>query len=994
MRTLLFLVFFCSGMSALGLETLWTRLFAQLFGGTSLAIVTVLTAYMAGLAWGSWWGGQQADRTKYPLQWYGILEAAIGLWGMAMPFWIKTIAPLHQWSTHTLPPYGTALVRFALAMAVMIVPTAMMGATLPLLSRALTRAREDLSSSVGWLYTTNTAGAVLGCFCTGFVFLPFLGVNATLLTLGFLNLGLAACVLGYARTTPLPIDASVLPKDTVEVSADQEDGFEDFADLAYQQELRFVLFVFAATGGLAMVCQVCWNRVLSLVIGSSIYAFTIILSTFLLGLTLGSSVGSWLSKRTKEPVLALVSCLVLTAGLVWGSIILVDQLPLWFLHLAKKTSLTPLGLLVIKAGLSGLLVLAPTFAMGLLFPFVLRCYVQSDAPVGQTVGRVYAYNTVGAIVGSFTAGFLWIPMLSIQGTLIAAVLVYLTLAVGLYFVRATTTASWTSRISLATAGILLGFTIFATPGWNRSVMSLGLFRVAQLKRLDPTNLNKKNILEYREGLHATVVVEQYNHHILALKVNGKSDASSGVDMPTQLLSALLPLSMHGQAKDVAVIGWGSGVTVGAALQFPVKQVTAIEIEPAVVKAARWFRTWNYKPESDERLKLIYDDGRNYLHSQPYSYDVIISEPSNPWISGVSALFTQEFFQLAKKRLRKDGILCQWIQLYELSPQSIRVLLRTVSSVFPHVYLFGISYQSRDTLLVATKKPLHPNLNDFHKWFENPKTRAVFLKAGLQEPIDWLPRLLADNQSLRQWVKGAPLNTDDNAWIELRAPLDLVQHATTDGSLVLRKALKSQYNRYDHAFQLPQGVTHEATQSCTHPTAFHGALLLSRMRFGALPQVQRELARKRCPNAPTDPLYQLAKKVHHELMNGRPGLEKCLKKAGRSAKHLAVVKCWNQQAALKIQLREMLRWASQIKTSPGNRFLFGLLRYARGEHLESLQLLAPLLKDRRWNRYDPQFFYLLGQLYGKQKIWPEAVWFTTRSLTPPVRSKLQRKNKQQ
>ncbi len=969
-------------MSALGLETLWTRMFAHLFGGTSLAVVSVLTAYMTGLALGSWWGGRWADRTRYPMQIYGLLEATIGLWGIAMPFWLQTIAPLHQWSSQALPSYGTALLRFALATLVMLVPTAMMGATLPLLSRALTRQREDLSTSVGWLYTVNTAGAVMGCFCTGFVFLPFLGIKATLWTLGGLNLALALVVLGVARRQATPLAISDNGPPIASDSQEPEDkDLDDGLTLSPQrQELRFVLFVFATTGGLAMVCQVCWNRVLSMVIGSSVYAFTIILSTFLLGLTLGSSVGSSLARRLKDPALALVSGLLFTAGFVWLSITQVDQLPLWFLSLAKSSSLTPLGLLMIKAALAALLLLGPTFAMGLLFPLVLRCFVLSDTPIGETVGRVYAYNTLGAIVGSFTSGFVWIPMFSVQGTLIAAVLLYLSLAVGLFFVRSQTSRPWASWFCLSTAGVLLGVTLLATPEWNRSALSLGLFRVAQLQRLSPESLSKKNLLDYQEGLYATVVVEQYNHHILALKVNGKSDASSGVDMPTQLLSGLLPLSMHGKARDVAVIGWGSGVTVGAALQFPVKSVTAIEIEPAVVKASRWFRPWNYKPQSDQRLKLVYDDGRNYLQSHSSRYDVIISEPSNPWISGVSALFTQEFFQLARKRLRQGGILCQWIQLYELSPQSIRVLMRTVSSVFPHVYLFGISYQSKDTLLVASEQPLHPDLNDFHAWFENPRTRSVFLKAGMQEPIDWLPRLLADNQSLRAWVKDAPLNTDDNAWIELRAPLDLVQHATTDGSLVLREALGRSYNRYDRVFQLPPGSTHTRQTPCLRTTAFQGALLLARLRFGAHPQVRNDLRRKPCPNEALDPLFVHAQKTYHEVFHGRTTLETCLRKAGRSGQHLAVVECWNQQAQRPIKLQEIARWAKQVKTAPGPRLLYGLLRYAREEYDTSLRLLAPLLQDPSWSKRDTQLYYVLGQLYRKQKIWPEAVWFTSKGLT--------------
>ncbi len=658
---------------------------------------------------------------------------------------------------------------------------------------------------------------------------------------------------------------------------------------------------------------------------------------------------------------------------MWGSIVLVDQLPLAFLHLAQQTHLTPFALFAIKALLAAILVFFPTFAMGLMFPLVIHGYFHSNQTVGHTVGRVYAYNTTGAIVGSFTAGFVLIPWLGIQGTLLAVVVAYIVLSIGIVGLREGSTSARLQVGMWTGVGVLLVVSLFATPPWNRSRLSLGLFRIAQLQRINPAKLLPHQLLSYQEGLHATVVLEQYDQHVLVLKVNGKADASSGIDMPTQMLSALLPLSLHGKAKKALVIGWGSGVTVGTALQFPLTQLTAVEIEPAVVSVAKAFHPWNYRPRNDPRLKLFYDDGRNFLHSRTQTYDVIISEPSNPWISGVSALFTQEFFQLARRRLSNQGILCQWIQLYELSPKSIRVLLHTVASVFPYVYLFGISRSSRDTLLLATRTPLPKDLSRLETWFQHPKVGQAFLRSGMRTPIDLVPRLIADSQSIRDLVRGSPLNTDDNAWIELRAPLNLLTHSRSDGGAYLRNALGKQYNRFERVFTLSSSLL-ERHKQCIEPTDEAAQLLLARLRFGEIRRGGRDFKRL-CPNSLLSPGYRFVQDLYEILQRGKPALEECLQRAGRQAKYLQVLSCWNRHSKSRLATDKLYQWAKGPKTSSPYRTLFGLLRYARGETWESLQLLAPLTHKPKWLQRYPLLYYVLGQLYRKRKIWPEAVWFT-------------------
>lgn len=1000
-RTLIFCAFFLSGFCALSLEVLWTRMLTLIFGGSSLAITTILTTYMAGLAWGSAWAGKRAESIQYPARMYALFECIIGCWGLFVPFLLIPISGVYRWLPLEQAPFLLAGLRFFSAFVVLLLPTWLMGATLPLLSRYLEQSPSVLEQDVSRLYTLNTAGAVLGCLCTGLFVLPYIGLSKGLYWIAGANItlgiGLYFSLQRFSKktnaskslhnpnaaqsehTTSLQHSApkSIQQEGKEQLVLSQDEALQtdlEALDTTWSDSTHTLRWLFAITGILAMLCQVVWGRVLSMLIGSSIYAFTWVLAVFLFGLACGSGLGTLYITRIHRPLMALAWTLLGTAFCITWGIWSMDKIPLWFLYWTQQLPLNAVFIFGLKALVVTLVVLPPTLCMGLLFPLILKAYTTSKQPLTQIVGKLYAYNTVGAIVGSLSTGFLWIPWLGTQWSLQLVVGLYIVLAIWLGLRAEFSTPLW-SRLSFSVASLLcVGCVFISLDTWKTHHLSLGLFRASQLKRMRThTQAIQDHIVFYKEGLSATVAVERYGRHFV-LKVNGKPDASTGEDMPTQILAGLIPLTLHPRAQTGLVIGWGSGVTVGSALQFPLRSLTAVELEPAVVQGARFFRPWNHTPRQDKRLKLMYQDGRHILTTHKTTWDVIISEPSNPWISGVASLFTYEFFQQVSKRLHPQGVFCQWVQLYELSPRTIRSLFKTVISVFPYVYLWSPSYGSKDSLLLASHQPLTQRwaLHTIQKqvFRAHSRSRSEYTRAGLLGALDLVPRLLADTQELKRIVRDAPLNTDDNGFVEWTAPLELLTHAQMDGKAWLRSQIKHQKERALRIFQVPQSIAQ------TIP--FQIQLALAYMRFGDIKTVRAWVIRwKR--TAPNSLQHRLRKLdwIVRRLLAPPSQLQLCIQKnTGKGRAPLRVTDCW-KQIHLTLPQRghaTFESWLRRSSTDPEKRLLLGFLAYAQKRYAQSLTALAPLSKDAQFLKKYPGICFLLGDLYRRSKIWPEAVWF--------------------
>jgi spermidine synthase len=786
--------FFLSGASGLILELLWTRMLTLVFGSTALAVSTVLTAYMGGLGLGSYLAGKLSDRLKDPVRAYALAEAAIGVYALLVPWIIGYYPGLNQWLWTTFGDRYTLLsiLRFVASAGLLIIPTTLMGATMPILAKYFVSRPFELgriSLRLGTLYAVNLFGAVAGSFLAGFIFLPSFGVRSTNLVAASFDMSLAVAIL-VARKFAKPRAAVTASESLDELAAAAQAGGGEARGapplVVTRAARRAVLFAFAASGATAMTLQVLWTRALAVIIGSSIFSFTIILLAFLIGLGSGSAIFGRLVNRMRDPVRALALTHLGIVGCVGLSYLITDRLPFVFTYLLSSTMVSPDAVLTSQFVLTCLAVLPSTFLMGAIFPITVRVVTGELATVGRDVGSAYALNTVGAILGSFLSGFVVLPVLGLQRGIYLAAVVDLALAV-LLFAVASNLSRARRLIGMGTA-VAMAFAALALPRWNLTNFSIGFFRISMARdyidMVEHRHQRKKwqmpKLVYYKDGIATTVSVDQWGK-VFSMKNNGKVDASNDADMPTQISVGLLPLLLYNNthAPKVALIGYGSGVTAGASTQYPIDGLEVVELEPAIYEAAHFFDNVNHRPTENPKVKAIVGDGRNFLTQRRDLYDIIISQPSNPWITGVSNLFTREYFQSVKSRLREDGIFCQWAQLYEMAPWNIKAIYRTLANEFPYVMVFAAEDLSSDTILIASRKPVELDIRKIARAFENPITAAEAKRAGFDSPHDILAFLLLNSEELRSFTAGARTNTDDNALIEFAAPRDLLRYQAYD-----------------------------------------------------------------------------------------------------------------------------------------------------------------------------------------------------------------------
>lgn len=839
MQILVFLAFFASGGSGLIFESIWTRLLSHVFGSTSMAISSVLTAFMGGLALGAWLFGKYADRIKHPLLGYAFAEGVVGIFAFIVPAIIEGVYPAINsalWRTFEPGAWAFGLIRFVLVTIVLLLPTTMMGASLPLLARHFTRtAGANVGARVGTLYAVNTFGAVLGTFLAGFLLLPGLGLAWTNRIAGLTNLSLAFTIylfrdrlMGEALTMPAiltelgnwfrgrrsaDVDAVAVSALAAAAPAEEDGGGKkgkkkkEAGHVAvappseepevFSKGTRYAAVASLAIGGVsAMIYQVVWNRALAMVIGSSIYSFVLILLAFLIGLAGGSALIASVVRRIRGTATALAVVQLLVGLTAIGNYLYLDDMPIFFAKMvadiqAPEDHVAWIQFLGFVTAI--VTVLPSTLFMGMCFPLTVHIWSHGSDRVGEDVGKVYGLNTIGNIIGSFAAGFLLMPLLGMQTAFFIAVA--LNLVAAMMVLLSGESLSPMKLVLTPVVPVICAVAIIFTPRWNLATMTLGVFRISLAADVISEDWGEPDLVYYHDGIATTVSVERWGRHF-ALKNNGKVDASNGDDMPTQITVAAYPLLFHPRGPEnleVAVIGFGSGVTLGSALQFPVKSIDVIELERTIPEASQFFADVNHLEYEGSsfpfvgtqggRLHVINADGRNYLTSTPRKYDVIMSEPSNPWITGVSNLFTVDHFTAASQRLRRGGMFCQWVQLYELSPENIKTIFRTFASVFPHVVVLAAEDLSSDTVMLGSFDPIPLDIGRLRAAMQHPNVPAELERAYIYSPTDVFARvILASKQEVMDYTSGALLNTDDNALIEFRAPRNLIEYRKYEGYL--------------------------------------------------------------------------------------------------------------------------------------------------------------------------------------------------------------------
>ena len=755
-RPVILALFFISGACGLLYELVWIRMAGTIIGNTTYAVGTVVAVFMGGLAWGAWRGGRAADRRSGAalLRLYGTLEAGVALSAAIVPFLFAASDPLFRvlWNAvgEITPLY--AGLRILLVTVILIVPTGLMGATLPVLSRFLSDSRDTAAREAGRAYAINTLGGGAGTLAAGFWMIPTLGLRATLLGGSALNLtiGLVAILLARGKGGAVAPTLSTEPPPR-----------------------RLALAVSAISGLASLAYEVAWSRSLALSLGSSIQALTLILAAFILGLALGSAIASRFAARTKEPTRGLA---LLQAGAGLAAILLLPllgDLPIHVADLVSSLDTSYEKLLLAEFALIALAILVPATILGAVFPFACRLAVGSDDAIGRTVGAVYTWNTLGSIAGTLVATFGLVPLLGLSRTIRLAATLNLGVAL---FLMARSTGMRRGLVALPAAAILLAWIL---PSWKPGVMTSGsyLYGKVYVERARETNENLATFVEkfsppeaeYWDayGLASVHRLDQ----VLTLRVNGKPDASTArADMRTQLFVGHVPLLHHPAPRRVLVIGLGAGFTLGAVTRHEeVEKIDCVELSSAVVRAASHFDDASGRPLQDRRrVHLIVGDGRNLVRFTRDSYDVIISEPSNLWVSGMANLFTKEFFEEVRARLTPGGIFGQWMCAFRLDAEDFRRVLHTFYDVFPEGSVWEV-FPGGDYLFLGSDRPNPVKFSELETRLASPGVKKDLDDPDTRGALGLSGHLVTDARGARAHAGTGPLVTDDRLTIEFTAP---------------------------------------------------------------------------------------------------------------------------------------------------------------------------------------------------------------------------------
>jgi spermidine synthase len=835
-------LFLFSGATGLVYELVWTRDLYQFFGSTIHSITTVVAAYMGGLGLGAYVLGRLADRRAHPARLYGLLEIGIGVFGLASAWVLHVVGVSYLGVARLLAPglwLGSAI-KFVFAFTVLLIPTFLMGGTLPVLTRAFAGAgMAQFRRQLALFYGLNTLGGVAGCALAGYVLIESVGLKGTLAGIGVLNLLLGGAALllargGTAEDATTPGVAAAAPA---------------LGEPADERTRRFALGLIAVTAFASLLYEIAWTRVLVLVVGSSTYAFTTILAAFLAGIGLGSLFAVGRGRSARE--LLVGSAFVQAAIAVLASLLfpffrglpvyIVATMQVGFLSAADLLSLHALAVIVV--------VLPAAFGMGLSFPLLAELSAGRKSGSGGEAGRAYFANTIGSITGSVLTGFVLIHLLGSERTLVVGVVVNAAAAAAIVWWLLRSGADRHTPAAVERLPLLLGVLAlviaFATPGWSHRTLDRGpaIYGRERMSRGDLDNYLRgvgAEQLSFEEGWNAAVSVWR-NGAATWLKTNGKSDASSVADMNTQVLVGLLPALAHPHPRRAFVVGFGSGVTTRTLADVPgMERVDVAEIERAVLRASRFFAEVNRSALADPKVHVIEDDARSALQLAREPYDLIVSEPSNPWIAGIASLFTADYFRIAASRLAPDGVFAQWLQTYRVPPALVAVVVANARAVFPHVEVWYAN--PSDLIVVASLRPIRWNGSRVAAIIEGPGPLHEAARDWLliDRASQLLGRFLLGDRGSAALARGAGFtHSDDRPALEFVAARYLLVGP--------REGLA-----FDSLVSLKTAVGDTAPALEGWPVA-PGAIAAALVR--ALPassELAVSLARQRAQRAPTDP----------------------------------------------------------------------------------------------------------------------------------------------
>jgi spermidine synthase len=759
---LLLLLFVGSGCAALIYEIVWFQLLQLVIGSSAVSLGVLLATFMGGMCAGSLYFSRAIGTSQHPLRTYALLELGIGFFGIVVSLGVPHISGLYAASF--VHGFAGILLRGLFCAVCLLPPTILMGATLPAIARWV----EATPTGISWLgffYGGNIAGAVFGCLLAGFYLLRVHDMETATYVAVAINVAVASIALAVAARAAhvvTPVSAGAEP-------------------VAGVPGASLVYVTIALSGFNALGAEVVWTRVMSLMLGATVYTFSIILAVVLLGLGLGSTAGSIMA-RGRRPRLSLGLCqLVLTVAIAWTAYAMAQSLPFWPINPSLSTDPWLYFQLDIARCIWALL--PATLLWGASFPLSLSSIASRTEDPARLVGRVYAANTAGAIAGAIAFSMIVIPRL---GTQQAQRLLIVTAAISSLLMLVPFVAGQQSNTSLGglvhrgwrlAGAVGLVIAVGGTVALVRSVAAIPDGLVAYGRFL-PTYWKLPDFLYVGEGMNSSIAVSQLDNGARNFHVSGKVEASTEPqDMRLQRMLGALAALVHPAPKTVLVVGFGAGVTAGTFVPYPgISRIVICEIEPLIPEhVGPYFAKENYSVWKDPRVEIVYDDARHYILTTREKFDIITSDPIHPWVKGAATLYTKEYFDLVRQHLNPGGVITEWVPLYESHSDAVKSEIATFMSEFPGgtVWANNMNSKGYDLVLLGRNGPATIDINDINRRLARPDhatALASLRDVGFESTVDLFATFSGDAAVLAPWLANAEINRDRNLRLQYLAGL--------------------------------------------------------------------------------------------------------------------------------------------------------------------------------------------------------------------------------
>ncbi len=752
-QVILFTVLFLSGVSALIYQIVWIRRFGLVFGVDVFTMATVLSAFMGGLAIGSLIFGRLVDRIKNPLKLFMLLETGIGLFAVLFPLTFKGLISIYTPLIQNLglSDYSGQVIKFVFSFIYLLIPTTLMGGTLPVIFKFFVRKLNSLGWQVSNLFAINNLGAVTGCFLAGFILIRIFGITTSLYIAAFINLLNAGIVFVIFKNIP-----SAISDDTAE-KITQNPHVENKLS---KPLLRLVLWVFAIEGFATLAFEVIWTRIfIGFSFDKTTYFYSVIVLGFVFGLSLGSFlISKWIDRR-KDLVTLLASLEILIGLISLALLILFSKLSLSFN--LERTVFDPWIKIIGKEYLMFFLILViPATLTGMVYPIVSKLYADNIEKLGNRMGIIGFLDTIGSVAGSFIAGFVLIPLLGVVESFMTIVAVNIILGLMLLFFNQQL-KNRLKAIMLSGSLVLFILLLLQAPSkkyfswWDKSKYDIW------------TNFVEKTPFYY-EGTDATVTLRQY-HNYMALNINGHNTAYTSLkDQIVNRMLGYVPYMVHPHPKRVLVIGFGLGFTVESLIQNEIDTVDVAEICAGVIKSGLTMNSWNNAALKNPKVHAYLEDGRDLLFKTRARYDIITSNAIHPRLS--NNIYTQDFYELCKNRMNRGGIMCQWATPNWMNENEFKAQVKAFINAFRYSQLWYINEYT--IILIGSEEPMKINYRLIAERFKDPKVKDDLFKINMTEPFEFVSQLSMEKNVLMKYCQDAESNTDDYPIVEFSKTVNL------------------------------------------------------------------------------------------------------------------------------------------------------------------------------------------------------------------------------